>query len=785
MSRMRSTRVFALLLATALLSGCAAGHAFSNGEARARAGDWDAAVTYYRTAVQKDPNKAEYRIGLERAMLNASRVHFDNARQLEQKDQLDAALVEYRKTTEYDPSNRQATERIVALEQLVRDRLEASRPRSPIAQLREQARQAAAEPLLNPRSREPIRFRFTQASLRDILTTISNAAGINITYDTSFQDRAFTIDLNGSLEQVLNAVMTANSLFYVVQDEHTILVAADTNPNRLKYERQVIVTLPVSYADATELATMLIAITRTTTAAIPPIITPNKTANTITVRSTQPMLDVIQKLVTTNDKPRAEVTIDVEILEVNRTKVKQYGLNLSQYQVGSIFSPEQAPPGAAGAANGITGTTDTRPFNLNTISRGISTSDFYLAVPQAIVKFLETDSQTKLLAKPQLRGSEGQKISFKVGTDEPYTQTAYSPIAAGGANVNPLTSYTFRTVGINLDITPRVTDENDIILDISLENSARGEDRSLGNNTTAPSFITRNLTSRLRLRDGESNLLAGLLRDDDRRSLTGFPGIGHVPVVKELFAANDKTISQTDIVMLLTPRIIRTHEYTAEDLNPINVGTNQNFGLTGPPPLIEAPPEQAPAPPAPAAPAVPPQGIPVPTVPQGGAPGQVTTPAPQAAAPQRDITKPATPTALAPAAQVSLTAPAGDVRVAGGPYMVPVFISGVSQLSTMTVSVTFNPAALRVRQIQEGSFLRQGGVTVTFNNKTDANIGRVDLTFTRVGDVVGASGSGLLASIMFDAVGTGTSQMNVNGTATDPRGSTIPVQFMPISIVVR
>ena len=103
----------------------------------------------------------------------------------------------------------------------------------------------------------------------------------------------------------------------------------------------------------------------------------------------------------------------------------------------------------------------------------------------------------------------------------------------------------------------------------------------------------------------------------------------------------------------------------------------------------------------------------------------------------------------------------------------------------MTVSVTFNPAALRVRQIQEGSFLRQGGVTVTFNNKTDANIGRVDLTFTRVGDVVGASGSGLLASIMFDAVGTGTSQMNVNGTATDPRGSTIPVQFMPISIVVR
>src|SRR4051812_14787433 len=112
----RLTRVSALLLAIALLSGCAAGRAFNRGEKRAHLGDWDAAVSYYRQAVQADPNKAEYRIALERAMVNASRLHFDNARQLELKDQLDAAVIEYKKTAEFDPTNRQAADKVVQLE---------------------------------------------------------------------------------------------------------------------------------------------------------------------------------------------------------------------------------------------------------------------------------------------------------------------------------------------------------------------------------------------------------------------------------------------------------------------------------------------------------------------------------------------------------------------------------------------------------------------------------------------------------------------------------------------
>jgi general secretion pathway protein D len=456
----RLTKVSALVLAMALLSGCAAGKAFGRGEERARVGDWDSAVTYYRTAVQADPDRAEYRIALERAMLNASRLHFDNARGLEAKDQLDAALLEYRRTIEFDPGNTQALAKVVQLEKIIRDRAEASRPKPAIALLREQARQVSPTPLLNPASRAPLDIRFTQASLRDVLTFISNATGINVIYDASFNDRPVTVQLTGSIEQALNTLLSSNGLFYSVLDERTIVVAQDSAPNRLKYERQVALTIPLSYADATELAAMLTAITRTTTGVtIPPVIVPNKTNNSITLRATEPVVAVIRELVLTNDKPRAEITLDVEILEVSRSRTKELGLNLSLNQIGGIFSPEKLPP--------ATGTTDGQPFNLNTITQGVSTNDFYLTVPQAIVKFLQTDVNTRFLAQTQLRGSEGAQLSLKVGADEPYLTTSYSPIAAGGANVNPLSSYTFRTVGINVRATPRlITDEGDVLLDL-------------------------------------------------------------------------------------------------------------------------------------------------------------------------------------------------------------------------------------------------------------------------------------------------------------------------------
>jgi hypothetical protein len=232
----------------------------------------------------------------------------------------------------------------------------------------------------------------------------------------------------------------------------------------------------------------------------------------------------------------------------------------------------------------------------------------------------------------------------------------------------------------------------------------------------------------------------------------------------------------------LTPRIIRTHEYTARDLSPIYVGTNQNFGLTGPPPLIAAPadPPAAESAPADSTPGAAPQSLPSPVGPMLGAPGATAPPQGSVAPPGST----AAMTSMSPA-QVSLTAPTAEVRVGSGPYMVPVYASSISRASTVTLTVTYNPALLRVSNVQEGSFLRQGAVNVVFTPGTDPATGRIDLAFVRTGDQMGASGSGLLAAIQFDAVAAGTAALSVSGTVTDPGGATIPVQFVPASIVVR
>src|SRR5688572_22997685 len=580
-------------LAAVTAAGCATGRAFARGEAAGRAGDWEAAVAFYRQAIDADPDRPDYKIALERAMLAASAMYSERARQFEEANQLEEALRAYRKAQEFEPSNRQLAAKAAQVERTLRDRIEAATPRPDIDRLREQAARRTVEPILSPSNPEPLVVNFVNTSLRDILSFIGNYSGINVTFDRDFQDRSITLKLEGvSLEQALQQIMIANQLFYRVLNERTIIVAADSTQKRQQYEEQVIRTFFVSHADASELTQTLMGLVRVAGMPIQPQIQFNKTSNTITARATAPVMRIIEKVIEANDKPRAEVVVDVQILEVSRERAKRYGLDLGTYSMSLAFSPESTPAEAA------------KPINLNTISQGVSTSDFYFSVPSAVVRFLESDSQTKVLAKPNLRGTEGQKLSLNLGEDVPVPSTTFTPLAGGGSNVNPLTSYGYRTIGIIVDMTPRVTYDGDVILEITVENSARGQDTNIAGQNL-PSFFSRKVSTKLRLRDGESNLLAGLLREDERKSLTGFPGVLRLPIVRQLFSNNDQLVRQTDIVMLLTPRIVRTHDLRAQDLSPIYIGTQSNMALSGPPATIggDVPPPPPPQPEA-AAPAV-------------------------------------------------------------------------------------------------------------------------------------------------------------------------------------
>jgi general secretion pathway protein D len=814
-------RLIALLVVTVLVSGCAAGRAFRKGKDAARSGDWDTAVQRFTEALQANPDSAEYKIELERAMQNASRDHITKARDLELKDQLDASLIEYKKAVEMDPSNRLAATRAAELERTIRDRIEKSRPRPAIEKLRQQAR-AQSVPVLNPADRTPLKLSFNNSSVRDILNFIGTTTGINIQFDAQYQDRAYTVNLTDvTLEEALQQIMSVNGLFYKVLNPTTIVVAMDNQAGHLKYDELVMQVFYLSHADTQEVSQALNQMMRIQ-AQVAPAIYPNKTSNTIAVRATAPIVAVAERLIRSLDKPRAEVIIEVQILEVNRNRAKSYGINLSEYALGLTFSPEVAPPNTPGSNP----PTPPPPFNLNTISQGISTSDFYLTVPTAVLRFLETDSRTKQLAKPQLRGAEGQELTLNLGDQIPVVSTVFGAAAAGGFANIPQSSFTYRDVGVNITMTPRVTYEGEIILDLTVESSNLGPNISVAGQDV-PSFGSRRVKTRLRLREGESNLLAGLLKDDQRKILTGFTGLIRVPGLRTLFGSTSDIIEQTDIVMLLTPHIVRTHELTVDDLAPIYIGTQQNVGLSGPPPLIQPPAAaddaaaaQMPAPPAPITTPVPqflppPSGTPVPatgvppptpaappttpvTPPAGVSPvpagvPPVTTLPPTAApvtpatVPPRDPTAapPATPAIpAASSAQITITAPQ-EFRTAGGPYTVPLAVSNASRLSMITLTVTFNPAVLRVRNVQEGTFMRQGGVTANFTPRIDVATGRVDIAVARSGDQAGASGSGLLAALLFDAVGPGNSLIQVSGVASNPEGGALPLQFSPVSVTVR
>src|SRR5688500_5961322 len=661
-------------------------------------------------------------------------------------------------------------------------------------QLRDTARDSTAPPpLFNLNSIvEPLRF--NQVQLRDILNSIGQSTGINVTYESTFSDRAYSVQLeNVTLAEALQQILSANQLFYKVVNQRTILVIPDNQQMRNRYEERLIQTFYISHVDPLELAAFINTIMTVTGAQLQrPTVTGNPKTNTVTAQGTQGQMDIIERLIASNDKPRAEVVIDVQILEVNRQRTKQFGLDLGSYAIAGVISPE-ADPRAAG--DNVGSGFIPRPFNANTISRGVSTSDFYLAVPSALVRFLETDSQTKVIAKPQLRGAEGTQMELNLGEEIPVPTTTFTPIAQGGANFNPLTSFNFKQVGVNVRMTPRVTYEDEIVLDLYVENSTVGRDVVIGNQSM-PSFGSRKVTTRLRLREGESTLLAGLLQENERKLLTGIPGILRLPVIKQLFSANDSTVVQTDIIMLLTPRIVRTHELTPENLAPIYIGTLANLGLSGPPPLIapiDAAPDVAAATPgaAPVAPLTPPAGAiaaapaagnapqvgpappGVPVIPPGSSPIPGTTSVPAAAVAGQG----------AASGQLLLSPPSTEFRVGGGPYTVPVSIPGASQISSISLTVTYNPAALRLRATTEGSFMRTGGVAATFTQQPDAAGGRIDLAIVRTGDVTGVAGTGLLAALLFDAIAAGPANLSVTASATGAGGAPVPLQFAPTPTV--
>lgn len=776
MVRTRMQRSVVLVLALTTVGGCATGRAVRQGQSAANSGDWDAAVAYYRAALASDPGRIDVKIALQRATAAASTAHVARAHELEAQEQWSAAAAEYRLAADLDPANVFAAAKAVAIERKLREEIEALRSPSRMDTLRDQSRQISTIPVL-AEPRAPVNLRFTNTAVREILTSIGAFVGVNISFVEQPNigpqlSRPYSIDLQGeTLESALHQVLNANSLTFKVINPRGILVYGSDSNGRTAHDDVFVQVFYLSHVEAQEMQQLLSQLIQQVPGVRPQVVL-NKNTNALTVRATQPVLQIFDQLIRANDKPKAEVLIDVEILEVDTQRVKQLGLNLNQYALGFTMSPEVAPPNTSASFPPVS----PPPFNLNTISQGVSTSDFYASVPTALIRLLESDTNTKLLARPQLRGQERANLQLNLGDEIPIPTTTFAAQAPGAIANSPVTSFNYRTVGVVLTIVPRVSFDGEIILEITVESSRVGPNVDVAG-TSLPSFGSRRAVTTLRMRDGESNLLAGLIKEEDRATVRGMPGINRIPFLRSLFGGAETTVGASDIVMIITPRILRSQELTPADLAPMYVGTGNNFGASSQPPLIT---EQSlagggvtTAPPAAAAQAPPtdlaqpPAGRAVGIVPIG--PGGAAAPAPASSDPAR----------------IELVPPGSEWQVGGQPYTMPLTVTNATNMQSVTLSVTYNPAVLRATVVNEGTVMRGDGAATSFSPLIDPATGRIDLVITRPGDKVGATGNGLLASIVFEAVGPGQSQIALAGVAMSATGQQVPLQFTPTTVTIK
>jgi general secretion pathway protein D len=605
-------------------------------------------------------------------------------------------------------------------------------------------------PVLSPRSPVPISLKFADQGLQKILESLGKLAGVNIIFDSDFRDARKSVELSGvTFEEALNQITFTNRLFYKVVDQNTVIIVQESPAKRKAYDENLVQTFYLQNAEVNETLQLIKALAGIQKAA------GNVSLGAITVMGTPDELAVAQRIIETNDKAKGEIMVEVEILEVNRNNLKRYGIEFansslgpSEYQAGVTFQPT----GAQGELSN--GMTNIRAHLLSSFNL----SDFVVSIPTGLLtRFLQTEANTRLIAAPRLRAAEGKKTALKIGQEVPVPVTTFQATQTGGQTFTPATSFQYRNVGVNLEMTPKVTPNGDITLEIAAEFSLLGPTSTLAGQDL-PTFLTRNLNGILRLRDGQTSLIGGLIQGRDATSFRGIVGLQSIPILNKLLTSTNKSADDSEILISITPHIVRAPKLTESDLAALYVGTKENFRVpSARPSLFAEPPSSAPA----AAPAgaaasgapIAPPGAPQP--PMALPATRSAVPAPSAGPPSAAVPAQPAPSAPQPAAR-AVFSPA-QLRVkAGEPASVSLVVVGARGLTGVDVAVTFDGAQLQVTDVSPGNLLTLDGLSVGAERKLEA--GRASARFTRA---EATTGSGAVVVLKFQALAPGTTTLSI------------------------
>jgi len=544
-----------LLTLVLLIAGCVSSSALSRGRSAEQRQDYDRAVLEYTEALRLSPDDVDARTALNRSKLRAAADHFQRARRLAGLGQHEQALVEFELAAELNPASGDIDKGLQQTREALRSQVTATRrDKTELERMIERARELPPAGLELPDDvTMPASLLFREASSRDVFLSIGRFANISVAFDPTFREVPVTVDLrNAMLDDALRSVANSTQNFYRVTAPRTVLVIPDTAAKRREYEEEVVRTFYLSNADLKETMDLLRMVLDARR------ISPTTSNNALTIKDTPERISAVARVLTAIDKARPEVIIDIELLEVDRKHLTEYGLH--------IASPGSPPIGLDGSVSAATDSNQT--LTLEAL-RNLSQSDIILAnLPSLYYRLLKTDANTRTLANPQLRTMEGVPAQARFGERVPVPVTTFAPIATGGTPQQPITSFNYENIGVNIDITPRTHHNEDVTLEVQVAvQSISGV--GFGG---LPTFGNREINTVIRLRDGETNMLAGLIRDEERQTVNGIPGLSDIPFVGRVFAHTETTTSQTDIVLTLTPHIVRALELNEVDLRAFRVG---------------------------------------------------------------------------------------------------------------------------------------------------------------------------------------------------------------------
>jgi general secretion pathway protein D len=558
----RSGGAFLIALVLAGASACASGGGLRAAQQAERHGDYDRAVVEYTRAVKANPDNQTARLSLDRARIKASQEHYFRGRRLAAAERYEEAALELQVATELNPTDAAAQAELREIRRRLRTKVAVSHEgKTELQTLVERARAAAPPGLDLPLDAKlPESFRLSDATARMAFLALAKYANLNITFDPAFRgdDRVSADFRNATLANALASLTATTHTFYRVTAQRTITIIPDTPAKRREYEEQVVQTFYISNADLKEVIDLLRIVVDVRQ------ISQTTAVNSISLRDTPERIAAAAKLIAAIDKARPEVVINVELLSVDRNKLREYGLQI-------------ASPGSDGI-NTVLDANRTG-LTLQTLSNLTPSDVFVTGLPALYFRLLKNDTATRALASPQLRTSDGLPAQARFGDRVALTVTQFAPIATGGINQQPITSYNYENIGVNIDITPRThhNDEVSLTLKVSVSNIS-------GSLNGQPTIGNREITTTIRLKDGETNMLAGLIRDEERTVLAGIPGLSDLPFVGKLFANNHKESLESDIVLTLTPHIVRVLDISEDDLRPFRVSREPSG-----PPAVELP----------------------------------------------------------------------------------------------------------------------------------------------------------------------------------------------------